>query len=91
LVDFVRRANAANCGLVLDLRGVTFFGSAGLSALRKIQQARNPSAHLTVLPSRVVTRILRLDSPAPPVSIADDIDTAIASVMGERPDLRIVG
>jgi anti-anti-sigma factor len=60
LIVFVRHAIGPYRGLVLDLRGVTFFGTEGLSALRIIDQEHTPASHLAVVPSPAVVRLLKL-------------------------------
>jgi anti-anti-sigma factor len=90
LIVFVRHAIGSYRGLVVDLRGVPFFGTEGLSALRIIEQAHTQASHIAVVPSPAVVRLLRLGAPAPATPIADDLDAALVAVQSERPALRLV-
>ena len=87
---FVRHAAGPYRGLALDLRGVTFFGTEGLSALRIIHQAHTPASHLAVVPSPAVARLLKLGAPAPAMPIADDLEAALVAVQSGRPILQLV-
>jgi hypothetical protein len=90
LIVFPRHAIGPYRGLVLDLCGVTFFGTEGLSALRVINQADTPASHLAVVPSRAVVRLLKLGAPAPAMPIADDLEAALVAVQSGRRVLQLV-
>jgi anti-anti-sigma factor len=55
---FRAATNDAATGATLDLRGVTFFDSAAIHAL--LQLAAHYGAHLRVLPSAQVRRVLEI-------------------------------
>lgn len=90
LVMFVRHAAGPYRGLVLDLCGVTFFGTEGLSALRIINRPHTPTLHLAVVPSPAVVRLLKLGATAPAMPIADDLEAALVAVQSGRPILQLV-
>lgn len=56
---------ACNClGMVIDLRGVTFFGCAGFSALCEVEnRCRTANIRWTVEPGRTVARTLEICDP----------------------------
>jgi len=64
LLDYVLR-RGANCqSLILDLRDVTFFGTAGFSALRTIDvRSSRASVKWMVVPGPVVSRVLKICDP----------------------------
>lgn len=64
LADYVFHRSANCLELVLDLRDIEFFGSAGLTTLINIHD-RCAQAHVrwTVMPSRAVSRVLDICDP----------------------------
>jgi anti-anti-sigma factor len=66
-------------GVVLDLRGVTFFGTHGFSLL---MQANAGGA--VVVPSPVVDRMLKICDPEARVSVAADVEAAIDMLRNRR-------
>jgi hypothetical protein len=90
LIVFVRHASGPYGGLVLDLRGVTFFGTEGLSSLRLINQAHPPVPLLAVVPGPAVVRLLKLGAPGPTMPIAEDLEAALVCVQSSRPLLQVV-
>src|SRR4051794_25715717 len=60
LLDYVLR-RGANCrSLILDLKGVTFFGSAGFSALKTIDsRSSQASVSWMLVPGPAVSRLLK--------------------------------
>jgi anti-anti-sigma factor len=64
LLDFVRR-RGANCrSLILDLSDVSFFATAGFSALRTIDvRSSRASVSWTLIDGPAVSRVLRICDP----------------------------
>jgi anti-anti-sigma factor len=64
LLDFVLR-RGANCrSLILDLSGITFFATAGFSALRTIDlRSSRASVSWTLVDGPAVSRVLRICDP----------------------------
>ncbi len=64
LANYVQRC-ARNCSwLVLDLRGVDFIGTAGFSALHRINvMCSAADVHWGMVPSQAVCRLLRICDP----------------------------
>ncbi|MGE5693732.1 MAG: STAS domain-containing protein [Candidatus Sericytochromatia bacterium] len=64
LADYVFQRSANCLELVLDLREVEFFGSAGLTTLINIhERCAQANVRWTVLPSRAVSRVLDICDP----------------------------
>jgi anti-anti-sigma factor len=59
LANYVECHAGIAAGLVLDLSGVEFFGTAGLAALRRIDRCRDCIGWMLV-PSAAVRRVLRV-------------------------------
>jgi anti-anti-sigma factor len=70
--------------VVLDLSGVDFFGTEGVSVLSRMNSGRGGPAGLAVVPSLAVTRLLRLCDPAPALLVAADVDVAVIMLLGHR-------
>jgi anti-anti-sigma factor len=64
LLDYVLR-RAANCrSLILDLKDVTFFGTAGFSALQTInERSACASVSWSLVAGKVVSRVLTICDP----------------------------
>jgi anti-anti-sigma factor len=64
VLDYVRR-RGANCrSLILDLSDVTFFGTAGFSALQTIDmRSSHASVSWMVVPGPAVSRVLSICDP----------------------------
>jgi anti-anti-sigma factor len=79
LADYVQRCAAHAKSVVLNLTDVEFFGTAGFSALHTINvRCAGADVRWTVVPSRAVSRLLRICDPdnALPLagSTADGLD-----------------
>jgi len=86
LMRYVTQACKSRDDLVLDLRGVTFFGTHGFTALL---QAKYGGA--VVVPSPVVDRVLELCDPESRVLVAADVDAAVSMLKRRlRPALHFV-
>jgi anti-anti-sigma factor len=79
LTRYVAQVRGPRDGVVLNLAGVTFFGTHGFSLL---MQANAGGA--VVVPSQVVDRMLRLCDPEARVSVAADVDAAVV-ILRDRP------
>jgi anti-anti-sigma factor len=84
--DAVRR-------LVLDLKGVEFFGTAGFSALHTLNaRCAAIGADWAMMPSKAVTRLLGICDPGATLPVAPTIEAALAVIHGEprQPLLQLV-
>jgi len=64
LAEYVFQRSANCLELVVDLRAVDFFGSAGLTTLLKIaERCDRANVTWTVIPSRAVSRVLDICDP----------------------------
>jgi anti-anti-sigma factor len=90
LADYAQRFAAESPSLVLDLSGLEFFGTAGFSALHTIN-VRCASADMrwAVVPSRAVSRLLRICDPDNALPIATSA-AAVAENGGPRGLLQLV-
>jgi anti-anti-sigma factor len=79
LTRYLARVRGPRDDVILDLSGVTFFGTHGLSVLM-----RPVSGGAVVVPSPVVDRLLRLCDPESRVPVAADVDAAMA-MLRRRP------
>lgn len=72
LADFVHRCSERRNHLVLDLRGLQFIGTAGFSALHRINVACSEAqANWSMIPSSAVTRLLQICDPDGALPILD--------------------
>ena len=79
LTQYLARVRGPRDAVVLDLSGVTFFGTHGLSVLMR------PTADgAVVVPSPVVERLLRLCNLQARVPVAPDVDAAV-NMLRRRP------
>ncbi len=74
--------------LVLDLSGVDFFGTAGFSALHTVNvRCAGENVDWVLVPSRAVTRLLRICDPDSALPNCTSIDAALSALQGEPPRL----
>jgi anti-anti-sigma factor len=92
LSNFVEHNLGAAKRLILDLRGLTFFGTAGFSVLHRINvTCSHHGVNLVVLPSDEVNRLLRICDPAGALPVARSLQGAIhTAVRPPRTHLRLV-
>jgi len=78
--------------LLLDLKGVEFFGTAGFSALHTLNVRCAESGSVwAMMPSEAVTRLLAICDPDSTLPVAPTIETALAVIHGgPRPLLQLV-
>jgi anti-anti-sigma factor len=67
-------------GLVLDLGGLGFFGTEGLSALQTIDRWAPAGLRWAVVPSAEVSRLMRMGDPDRSLPTAATVQSAAASV-----------
>lgn len=81
LTDHVDDAVDGRRRLIVDLRGLTFFGTAGFSALHRLNVncARRDVAWV-VLPGRLVNRVLEICDHERVLPVAAALDSALAAV-----------
>ncbi len=66
-------------GLVLDLSGVGFFGTAAFSALHNINvQSVGAATEWALVPSPAVTRLLKICDPDRTLPISESVESALA-------------
>lgn len=92
LSEFVEHNLDSAKRLILDLRGLTFFGTQGFSILHRINVAcSRHNVNLVVLPGDEVNRLLRICDPAGGLPVARSLQGAIhTAVRPPRTHLRIV-
>lgn len=82
-VDYALRHAPETEGLVLDLSGVEFFGTAGFSALHSVNvRCAGEKIQWAMVPSSAVTRLLQICDPDSALPIFGSVDTALSSVQG---------
>lgn len=83
-VDYALRDVDQMTGLVIDLTGIKFFGSAGFSALDALNaRCTADGINWAVAASRAVSRLLRICDPDSTLPVHRGLDTAIGAVTGE--------
>lgn len=90
-VDYALRHAGETDRLVVDLSGVDFFGTAGFSALHTLN-VRTAAENIdwAMLPSTMVSRLLRICDPDATLPVCDSVDTALSVVAGTRPLLQLI-
>ncbi|MBO0863712.1 MAG: STAS domain-containing protein [Mycobacterium sp.] len=75
LADYVQRCAVHSKGIVVDLSGVEFFGTAAFSALHTINvQCAGADVQWAVVPSRAVSRLLRICDPDNTLPTAESVE-----------------
>jgi anti-anti-sigma factor len=78
LADYVHRCAADSPLLILDLTGLEFFGTAGFSTLHRINvRLVGAGVRLAVVPSRAVSRLLRICDPEKALPMAESVTAAL--------------
>jgi anti-anti-sigma factor len=85
LTDYAQ-VNTHHCrGLILDLKGVEFFGTEGFSALHRVSVlCAKAEMGWMVVPSAVVSRLLRICDPHGSLPIVDTVEAALANLQDQR-------
>jgi anti-anti-sigma factor len=91
-VEYAMRHAAHMSGLVLDLTGIGFFGTAGFSALHTLNvDCAGQHIEWALVPSVAVMRLLRICDPDSTLPVCTGVDTALARVQGApQPLLKLV-
>jgi anti-anti-sigma factor len=72
-------------GLIVDLRGLDFFGTEGFSALHRVSVCcALPGIGWAVVPSEAVSRVLRIGDPQGLLPAASTLDEAMAIIQCQR-------
>lgn len=92
LIRYAERHAPASGELVLDLSGLTFFGTQGFSALHNINvNCSRFAVNWVLVPSSDVHRLLRVCDPAGGLPVAESIELAEAVLKhGPRSHLTVV-
>ncbi len=77
--------------IVIDLTGVDFFGTAGLSALQSIGvRCSADDREWVVVPSKAVNRLLRICDPDSELRTCYSVAAALSTLNGKTPLLQLV-
>ena len=78
--------NAVRCrGLILDLNGVTFFGTDGFSALHRVSvRCAHADIGWMLVPGAAVSRLLRICTPHGSLPTVDTVSAALANLQKQR-------
>jgi anti-anti-sigma factor len=91
LADYAQRCATRSASLILDLSGLEFFGTAGFSALHTINvRCAGADVRWAVVPSRAVSRLLRICDPDTALPIADSAAAGVDQNEGQRALLELV-
>ena len=82
LSRYVLQARSPGHDVILDHRGVDFFGTAGFSAIEGINERSGGPTRLAVVPSRAVARVLQLCTTKRALLVAVDVDSALTTLQG---------
>ena len=89
VLDFATPYVLGGEAFILDLSGIVFFGARGISVLIAIRDARQTAAApWALVPSRVVTRVLRLTACDTELPRADSVRDALRLITGTRTGAR---
>jgi len=84
LVDYALRDADRMNGLVIDLTGIKFFGSAGFSALDALnEKCAADGITWAIAPSKAVSRLLRICDPDSTLPVHQGLDSALGAITGE--------
>jgi anti-anti-sigma factor len=87
-VSYALRHEDRSRFLVIDLSGLSFFSTAGFSALHTLNvQCVRADIRWALVPGKAVKRVLRLCDPDSVLPTSPDIDEALTSVHTEPPRL----
>ena len=71
-------------GLIIDLRGLDFFGTDGFSALHRVSVCcAHPGIRWAVVPSGAVSRVLRIGDPQGLLPAASTVEAAMAIIQDQ--------
>jgi 2-keto-3-deoxy-L-rhamnonate aldolase RhmA len=70
--------------LIIDLRGLDFFGTDGFSALHRVSVCcAHPGIRWAVVPSGAVSRVLRIGDPQGLLPAASTVEAAMAIIQDQ--------
>jgi anti-anti-sigma factor len=90
LTEYTLRHLRGCRGLIIDLRGLDFFGTEGFSALHRISVGcADPGVAWALVPSKAVSRVLRICDPQGLLPAARTVEAAMAIIRDQphRPAL----
>jgi anti-anti-sigma factor len=86
LTDYALKALTRNTKLVLDLSDVAFFGAACFTTLHTLNvRCAGADAEWVVVPSKAVTRVLRICDPDSGLTTSPDVASALSRKSDQRP------
>ena len=86
LAEYVQRCLSYSQWLILDLRGLEFIGTAGFSALHRLNVVCSAAdAEWTMVPSRAVSRLLRICDPDGILPVTGSVTESIRSAANSDP------
>ncbi len=87
-VDFAMRHAEATDRMVIDLTGLTFFATAGFTALHTLNvQCVGEEIRWALVPSAAVDRLLRICDPDSALPVCADVEQALTTVRSDPPRL----
>ncbi len=87
-VDFAMRHAEFTDRMVIDLTGLTFFATAGFTALHTLNvQCVGEEIQWALVPSAAVNRLLRICDPDSALPVCSDVDDALTTVHSDPPRL----
>ncbi len=85
-VEYALRHSTKTQWLVIDLSGLTFFSTAGFSALHTLNvQCVGEDIRWALVPGQAVNRVLRICDPDSALPICVDVPAALTAVQQEPP------
>ncbi|MBV9353715.1 MAG: STAS domain-containing protein [Mycobacterium sp.] len=91
LADYVERCTAYSARLILDLTKLEFIGTAGFSALHRINvRCAGAGVQWAVVPNHLVSRLLRICDPDHTLPTCDSVDEEPAANQELRLLLKLV-
>jgi anti-anti-sigma factor len=86
LAEYVQHCLSYSGWLILDLRGLEFIGTAGFSALHRINvMCSGADAEWTMVPSRAVSRLLRICDPDGILPVTGSVTESIRAAANSEP------
>lgn len=81
LAKYIQRVIDGRRGLIVDLRGLEFFGTAGFSTLHHVNvTSSRRDVKWVVLPGRLVNRVLEICDPERGLPVASTLERAMAAL-----------
>jgi anti-anti-sigma factor len=92
LAEYVERSLDSSTRLIVDLRGLQFFGTQGFSTLHTVNvTCASRGVSWVVIPGPEVERLLRICDPGGGLPVAATMEAAFAAVVrGPRNHLRMI-